>query len=133
MGWTGKSTRSLFGAALFASLPCAIAADEAISLDEWLTLTLGKTVHYAVGGEPTGREYYPADGGFAVFEAPDGACVEGPWAHDEGRFCFWYGAQFQCFHHLRRGGEIISRSDTGGDEQVVTHIADDEPIYCAPG
>ncbi len=125
------------------SVPCAaivlflaaapVAGDEVVTLEEWLALTTGKTVHYAVDGKPAGREYYPDGARFAVFEAVNGDCVEGPWAHTDGRFCFWYGENFQCYYHLRRNGKLISRPDTGGAEQVITEIADDEPLFCAPG
>lgn len=108
-------------------------ADEAISLEEWRALAIGKTVHYSVDGKPAGREYYTDDGAFAVFQAPDGACVEGPWAHDDGRYCFWYGTDFQCFYHWRRGGRIITQSDTGGQEQVIERIEENEPLFCSPG
>lgn len=118
-------------ATLLAAVPAA--GGEVISLEEWLALTSGKTVHYAVNGEESGREYYPDGGRFAVFEAPNGDCVEGPWAHTDGRFCFWYGEHFQCFIHMRLDGVLISRPDTGGADQIITEIADDEPLVCVPG
>ena len=108
-------------------------ADGLLSLDEWTELTDGKTVHYSVDGQDAGREYYPTGGGFAVFVAPDGSCVEGPWAHTDGRFCFWYGADFQCFYHRRKGEELVSEPDSGGQVQIITDIKDNEPLFCAPG
>lgn len=122
---------------LFAPLAFALSApagghsaEAAIPLEEWRALTLGKTVHYSIGGRPAGREYYPEAGDFAVFLTPDGMCVEGPWAFDEGRFCFLYGEALQCFAHLRRGDDIVSRPEAGGDEQIVARISKDEPISC---
>ncbi|MEL7463958.1 MAG: hypothetical protein AAFN79_07815 [Pseudomonadota bacterium] len=121
-----------------ASLPfCAAAAfaaaDDVVSFDEWMSLTEGRIVHYAIDGKNAGKEYYHIGGGFSVFVAPDGSCVEGPWAHTDGRFCFWYGADFQCFYHKRRNGSLISQPDTGGQVQVITEITDGEPLFCAPG
>lgn len=116
--------------ALLCAAAPALAAEAPIPPEEWRALTLGKTVHYAVDGRDAGREYYREGGDFAVFLTPDGACVEGPWAYAGGRYCFWYGEAFQCFAHLRRGADIVSRPEGGGADQIVARIAENEPLSC---
>ena len=119
-------------------LCCAIclgalaAADSPIGEAEWRKLTNGKTVHYKSGGKLTGREYYPPNEYFSIFQdAASGACYEGPWAYTEGRFCFLYADNFQCFAHVRRGDQIVSKSDISGREQVIDSIVGGDKLTCS--
>lgn len=107
------------------------AAEGAIGEAEWRKLTNGKTVHYKLNGQVTGREYYPPGEYFSIFEdATSGVCYEGPWAFTEGRFCFLYADNFQCFSHTRRGDEIVSKSDVSGREQVIDQIQNGDQLSC---
>ena len=117
---------------LLISVQPACAEDGSISLREWKALTSGKTIYYHLNGTYQGKEYYLPDDAFLVFMTPDGQCVEGVWAYADGRYCFSYGANFQCFDHLRRGSRLFSRADTGGPEQEIKRIVD-EPLSCSPG
>lgn len=108
------------------------ASETVMSSDEWRRITEGKTVHYEIDGAPGGREYYPRGQSFAVFVRPDGSCVEGPWAHAEDRFCYWYGADFQCFYHIKRGKTLLSRPDTGGADLKIVKIEKSAPPRCEP-
>ncbi len=109
----------------------ASAAEGVIDEAEWRTLTDGKTVRYKLNGRVTGREYYPPGEYFSIFEdATSGACFEGPWAFTEGRFCFLYADNFQCFSHTWRGDEIVSTSDVSGKEQVIDQIQSGDHLRC---
>jgi len=109
----------------------AAAADGVIGETEWRRLTDGKTVRYKMNGRVTGREYYPPGAYFSIFEdAKSGACYEGPWAYTEGRFCFLYADNFQCFSHSWRGDEIVSTSDVSGREQVIDQIQNGDQLRC---
>ena len=109
----------------------AVAAEGAIDEAEWRTLTDGKTVHYKLNGRLTGREYYPPGAYFSIFEdAASGICYEGPWAYTEGRFCFLYADNFQCFSHHWRAGKIVSTSDVSGREQVIDQIQSGDQLRC---
>lgn len=107
------------------------AAEGAIGEAEWRKLTNGKTVQYMQNGRITGREYYPPGEYFSIFEdAASGICYEGPWAYTEGRFCFLYADNFQCFAHTRRGDKIISTSDVSGKEQIIEQIKSGDQLKC---
>lgn len=109
----------------------AFAADNLIGEDEWLRLTNGKTVRYTQEGRVVGREYYPPDAYFSIFEdVSSGVCYEGPWAFTEGRFCFLYAENFQCYAHIRRGDKIVSRSDVNGREQIIDKILRGDQLSC---
>ncbi len=115
---------------LLTAAPVA-AAESAIGEAEWRTLTDGKTVWYKLNGRVTGREYYPPGAYFSIFEdATSGICYEGPWAYTEGRFCFLYADNFQCFSHTRRGDDIVSTSDISGKEQVIDQIQSGDQLRC---
>lgn len=116
--------------ALPSATPVA-AAEGPIGEAEWRKLTDGKTVHYKQNGRITGREYYPRGEYFSIYEdAASGVCYEGPWAFTEGRFCFLYADNFQCFSHTRRGGKIISTSDVSGREQIIDQIQSGDQLSC---
>ncbi|MEM7547375.1 MAG: hypothetical protein AAF367_17740 [Pseudomonadota bacterium] len=123
------SWRPIAAAMLLASALPVGGGDSLIGLGEWTRLTSGKTVYYSIDGEYQGKEYYAPGEAFLVFIAPDGQCIEGVWAYTDGRFCFSYGADFQCFAHLRRGEKLFSRPDTGGAEQEIERIVE-EPLTC---
>lgn len=111
--------------------PPLVAAEGAIDEAEWRTLTDGKTVHYKLNGRLTGREYYPPGAYFSIFEdTASGVCYEGPWAYTEGRFCFLYADNFQCFSHHWRGDKIVSTSDVSGREQVIDKIQSGDQLRC---
>lgn len=116
--------------ALLFAAPVA-ATDSTIGEAEWRKLTNGKTVRYKLNGRVTGREYYPPGEYFSVFEdAASGVCYEGPWAFTEGRFCFLYADNFQCFAHIRRDDEIVSKSDVNGREQIIDQIQSGDQLRC---
>lgn len=107
------------------------AADSTIDEAEWRKLTNGNTVHYKRNGQVTGREYYPPGEYFSIFEdAASGVCYEGPWAFTDGRFCFLYADNFQCFSHTRRGDKIVSKSDVSGREQIIDQIQNGDQLGC---
>lgn len=107
------------------------AADSTIGEAEWRKLTNGNTVQYKQNGQITGREYYPPGEYFSIFEdAASGVCYEGPWAFTDGRFCFLYADNFQCFSHTRRGEEIVSKSDVSGREQIIDQIQSGDQLGC---
>ena len=108
-----------------------MAADSAISESEWRNLTNGNTLHYKANGPLVGREYYPPGEYFSVFQDASGTCYEGPWAYTEGKFCFLYADNFQCFAHLRRGDKIVSKSDVNGREQVIDQIVGGDGLSCS--
>ncbi len=108
------------------------AKDNPIGEAEWRKLTNGKTVHYIKNGRVVGREYYPPGEYFSIFEdTASGTCYEGPWAFTEGRFCFLYADNFQCFAHLRRGDMIVSKSDVSGREQIIDQIVGGDRLSCS--
>ena len=107
------------------------AKDTSIDETEWRSLTNGKTVRYTKNGRAIGREYYPPGEYFSSFEdTASGACYEGPWAFTEGRFCFLYADNFQCFAHIRRGDKIVSKSDVSGREQIIDQILGGDRLSC---
>jgi len=119
----------MLGLAGAAPLP---AAENAIGEAEWRKLTNGKTVQYTRNGRVVGREYYPPGEYFSIFEdLSSGVCYEGPWAYTEGRFCFLYADNFQCFAHIRRGEEIVSKSDVSGREHIIDEILGGDRLSCS--
>ncbi len=105
-------------------------ADEPIPPEAWKALTAGKTLYYYKDGELFGREYYHGDKGEVIFRFPNGACAEGRWAFADGQYCFAFGGELHCFHHVKRGSEIVVIGVEDGDEQVIERIADHEPLSC---
>ena len=115
----------------FLSATPLAAAEGAIGEAEWRRLTNGNTVHYKMNGRVVGREYYPPGEYFSIFEdIASGVCYEGPWAFTEGRFCFLYADNFQCFAHIRRGDKIVSKSDDSGREQIIDKILGGDRLSC---
>lgn len=119
---------------LFLAMTLAAPAGAAQPLqgDEWRELADGNTVFYDASGQPEGREYYYPGQNFSIYQTTDGKCYEGPWAYDDGRFCFWYADIFQCFAYYRRGDEIFSKADEGGRELRVTRIEPGWDLSCTP-
>ncbi|MEX2520237.1 MAG: hypothetical protein WD969_13005 [Paracoccaceae bacterium] len=123
----------LIAAAMALAAGAAVAAseDKPIPPEAWRELTTGKTVHYYKDGQPFGREYYINDEGEVVFRFPNGDCAEGRWAFAEGKYCFAFGNQLHCFHHVKRGSEIVVIGDADGEEQTVEQIEEGEPLSCS--
>ena len=105
--------------------------DEPLSVEEWRRLTDGRVVWYAIEGQHWGREYFHRGRQVATFVANDGTCMTAPWVEADGVFCFAYMGM-DCFHHIRRDGQLMVVPTTGGATQVIERITDDGPLSCEP-
>lgn len=114
---------------LLLSLP--VRADDAVPMtgEEWRALVSGKTVEYAIDGQPWVREYYWPDDDVVTMEIIDQDCFEARWEYrpDLATFCF-HNSPTSCFWHIREGdGYYVRSADPGasfGVRQDVTAIVD---------
>ncbi len=114
------------------SLRETIDAGTHISLEEWQTMTRGKTVIYQRFGVELGREFYPISGDKVYYLHADGYCLEGVITYQSPSFCFdWEGRARMCFEQKRVGEEIYIISLQGGNFTLVGDIIDD-PFQCQP-
>lgn len=116
---------------LIVAATSAQAGDAMIEPDDWRAMTSGKTLYYFKDGELYGKEYYAPDGG-VTFRFPSGLCVEGRWAHADGKYCFAFQGddQLHCFWHVMREDKVVVIGEADGEEQTVDRFEDGEPMGC---
>ena len=123
--------RTVLAALTFLSAVSAHAADAMIEPDAWREMTTGKTLYYFKDGELYGKEYYGLNGD-VIFRFPAGQCVEGRWAHADGKYCFAFDgdSNLHCFWHVMRDDKIVVIGEADGEEQTVETIEENAPLGC---
>lgn len=119
--------------ALLASLLAApVAAQQAMSADEFEAYVTGKTLDYESGGVAYGVEEYRSDRRVR-WSFLDGECKDGAWYEADGLICFVYEDQdgAQCWSFFQ--GPTGLRAQFAGDEpgtDIYETRARDEPLQC---
>ena len=106
-----------------------------LSAEEWRKLALGKTLTYAVEGQPFALERYALTGNQVELQFADGECFTGTWTHSGNLFCFdWGFERAHCFRHVSVGGRILIINVVDGEEtgsvQEMTKISN-APLACS--
>lgn len=117
------------------SLPERLAKAPDITVEDWRSLTAGKTVVYEIDGEVYGYEFYRGNGNVTI-RLQDGSCLDGTWFMQQTAFCFdWQDGTLNCFNHKRLDGSIYVVGLNNGvetlDIQRVSRIAN-IPLACGP-
>ncbi len=110
----------------------ALAADRAISPEEFERLVTGKTYAYANGTATYGAETY-FDNRRVRWSFLDGDCTDGEWYVSGEQICFIYDdiPNPQCWQFYMQGGRLTARyeNDPSSTELYETRQSD-EPLYC---
>lgn len=121
--------------ALVPGLAGPAAAEERLSAEEFEALSEGHTLRFDQRDLPFGAEQF-FEGRRTLWRPLGGECVEGVWYERDGAICFLYEEQGseQCWHLLRREGEIYARSidDVSGAAELRMSERSTRPLDC-PG
>jgi hypothetical protein len=117
---------------LLSLMPAALIAQEVLSPEEFEAYSEGKTLYFALRGEPFGVEQYLPNRR-AIWQYADGSCVKGYWYARRELICFIYDgdSRVQCWNFLKKGEGFAARSegaDPSDDLDVIRR--DEKPITC---
>ncbi len=121
--------------ALVLAATAAAAADKPMTAAEFDAYSQGKTLYYAIGGQPYGAETYLPDHR-VIWAFLGEACKRGTWYESQGRICFVYegeGDGPQCWTFF--SGATGLKAHFEGDPQAADLIEvkqSDRPLVC-PG
>ncbi|RMF34364.1 MAG: hypothetical protein D6754_15175 [Alphaproteobacteria bacterium] len=126
-------------ALILLAAPMAAAAgarDKPIPLEEWRSMTDGRTVYYYIDGVFFGREHYWPGTNMVTFQHASGLCADAHWTYRNGIYCFHFDRP-HCFAHVHRAGRIVIipdnvEPDETAQEQEVRLISP-APFSCQPG
>lgn len=136
--------RMILAAALLAGLPVFAAGTEPgalpgladIPVEEWRSMSAGRTLTYTIGGEFWALERYAPGTDRVTLQFYDGTCLEGRWEYVAPLYCFhWEGEGTSCFRHARLGQDILVLETRDGVEtgalQTMSAVTD-TPLACGP-
>lgn len=117
---------------LLSLVPGNLLAEEVMSLEEFKSYAVGKTLYFAQQGQPYGVEQY-LPGQQSVWQYADGTCAKGVWFSQKQMICFIYDGEGdeQCWRFLRKGEGFAARAigrEPEADLDVIWR--DDRPIAC---
>ncbi len=117
--------------ALTGALP-GLAADAALTAEEFDALTVGHTFYYNSAGQPYGAEQY-LPGRKVVWAFMGDDCRKGSWYPDGPYICFVYDddGQPQCWTFYKSGGRLMAqfRDDPAGDPLIAVEESP-APMAC---
>ena len=71
-----------------------------VPVEEWRAQALGNSVHYYIGEDYIGREFWLPDGRSVRYEDAQGNCQDGAWFHKDDVYCFAWPGSFICARHV---------------------------------
>ncbi len=137
-GAPGRYLRVMLRATLIAILAAspATAMDRPLSGPEFREATEGWTLYFETEqGEYFGAEQY-FENGETLWLPREGRCVPGIWRAAEGKICFLYYGEVDCWRAFGQGGELTgAEAADPGDERLALKVVRREkiPLLCPEG